>query len=88
MFMGPGKIDGFMHVKEKMSKEGGDVATFASFFSGIKGVVLLDTCGNAEKWKEELEKSGFPLGVLETRKISLENVKQVLLEAIEKAIIS
>ena len=68
-----------------MREEGVDEAAFANLFSGIKGIVLLDTCGNADKSKDELEKSGIGLRVLETRKIGLENVKQVLLEAIEKA---
>ena len=85
MFMGPSMIGFFKHAKEKMLKEGVDEAAFANLFSGIKGIVLLDTCGDAEKCKEELEKSGMGLRILETRKIGLENVKQVLLEAIEKA---
>ncbi|MCX6644033.1 MAG: DUF1638 domain-containing protein [Candidatus Bathyarchaeota archaeon] len=85
MFMGPGMIGFFKRMKEKMRDEGVDEAAFANLFSGIKGIVLLDTCGNADKCKDELEKSGIGLRVLETRKIGLENVKQVLLEAIEKA---
>lgn len=85
MFMGPGMIGFFKRMKEKMRGEGIDEAAFANLFSGIKGIVLLDTCGNADKCKDELEKSGIGLRVLETRKIGLENVKQVLLEAIEKA---
>lgn len=85
MFMGPGMIEFFKHMKEKMLKEGVDETTFANMFSGIKGIVLLDTCGDAEKCKEDLEKSGMGLKVLETRKIGLENVKQVILDAIEQA---
>ena len=85
MFLGPGMIGFFKRMKEKMRDEGVDEAAFANLFSGIKGIVLLDTCGNADKCKDELEKSGIGLRVLETRKIGLENVKQVLLEAIEKA---
>ena len=49
MFMGPGMIEFFKHAKETMLKEGVDEATFANMFSGIKGIVILDTCGNAEK---------------------------------------
>ncbi len=49
MFMGPGMIGFFKHAKEQMLKEGVDEAAFANMFSGIKGIVLLDTCGNAEK---------------------------------------
>ena len=56
MFMGPGMIEFFKHMKEKMLKEGVDEAAFANMFSGIKGIVLLDTCGNAEKYSEELGK--------------------------------
>ncbi|MGD0644840.1 MAG: DUF1638 domain-containing protein [Candidatus Bathyarchaeia archaeon] len=85
MFMGSGMVEFFKHMKERMLKEGVDEAGFANLFSGIKGAVLLDTCGDSEKWKEELEKSGIGLRVLETRKIGLENVNHVLLEAIEKA---
>lgn len=85
MFMGTGMIEFFKHMKEKMLKEGVDEATFANMFSGIKGFVLLDTCGDAEKCKEDLEKSGMGLKVLETRTIGLENVKQVILDAIEQA---
>ncbi|MGD0070417.1 MAG: DUF1638 domain-containing protein [Candidatus Bathyarchaeia archaeon] len=85
MFLGPGMIGFFKRMKEKMRDEGVDEAAFANLFSGIKGIVLLDTCGNADKCKDELEKSGIGLRVLETRKIGLENVKRVLLGAIEKA---
>ena len=54
-------------------------------FSGIKGVVLLDTCGDAKECREELEKLGIGLPILEIRKIGLENVKRVVLDAIEHA---
>ena len=85
MFMGPGMIGFFKHAKETMLKEGVDEATFANMFSGIKGIVLLDTCGNAEKCKEDLEKSGIGLPILETREIGLGNVKRVVFDAIEHA---
>jgi hypothetical protein len=85
MFMGPGMIGFFNHAKEKMLKEGIDEATFANMFSGIKGIVLLDTCDNAEKLQKELEKSGMGLQILETREIGLEGLKQVILDAIQHA---
>ena len=85
MFMGPGMILFFKHMREKMLKEGVNEAAFANMFSGIKGIVLLDTCGNAEKYKEELEKLNIELPILETREIGLENLKQVIFEAIEHA---
>ena len=55
MFMGPGMIGFFKHAKEQMLKEGVDEAAFANMFSGIKGIVLLDTCGDAEKCCEDIE---------------------------------
>jgi hypothetical protein len=85
MFMGPGMIEFFKHMKEKMLKEGVDEVAFTNMFSGIKGIVLLDTCGNAEKYKEKLEKLGMGLPILETREIGRENVKRVIFDAIERA---
>ncbi|MGA3289417.1 MAG: DUF1638 domain-containing protein [Candidatus Bathyarchaeia archaeon] len=85
MFMGPGMIEFFKHMKERMLKEGVNEAAFANMFSGIKGIVLLDTCGNAEKCREELEKSGMGLPVLDIRETGLENVRQVIFDAIERA---
>ena len=85
MFMGPGMIGFFKHAKEQMLKEGVDEAAFANMFSGIKGIVLLDTCGDAEKCVQDLKDSGMNLEILETRKIGLDNVKQVILDAINHA---
>jgi hypothetical protein len=85
MFMGPGMIGFFKHAKEQMLKEGVDEAVFANMFSGIKGIVLLDTCGDAEKCVQDLKDSGMNLEILETRKIGLDNVKQVILNAINHA---
>ncbi len=85
MFMGPGMIGFFTYAKQKMLKEGVDEAAFEGMFGGIKGIVLLDTCGNMEKCKDELQKIGINLPILETRKTGLTGVKNVILEAIEKA---
>jgi hypothetical protein len=51
MFMGPGMIEFFRDMEEKMLKEGLDEAIFASMFNGIKGFVILDTCGDNDKCK-------------------------------------
>lgn len=85
MFMGPGMIGFFKGMKEKMLREGIDEATFAKMFSGIQGFILLDTCGDGEKWRLELERLGMGLEILETRRIGLDYTKQVVLDAIEKA---
>src|SRR5665647_3496653 len=84
MFMGPGMIGFFKHAKEQMLKEGVDEAAFLNMFSGIKGFVLLNTCGNADRMREDLEKSGLNVKVLEIKEIGLEGVKQVILDAIEQ----
>jgi len=85
MFMGPGMIGFFKHAKDQLSREGVDEAAFANMFSGIKGIVLLDTCGESEKCVQDLEDSGMNLKILETRQIGLDNVKQVILDAISHA---
>jgi hypothetical protein len=82
MFMGPGMIEFFKDAKEKLKKEGLDEEAFAKMFSGIKGIIILDTCGNAEKLKQEIEQSKMGLAILETRAIGLDGVKEVISEAI------
>jgi hypothetical protein len=62
-----------------------DEAAFTGMFKGIKGIVLLDTCGNAEGCLDELEKSGMGLAILETREIGIENVRRVVFDAIQRA---
>lgn len=84
MFMDPGMIDFFRHAKEKMLKEGMDEETFQKMFGGIKGIVFLDTLGNAEKCKKELENLHIGLKVLETKEVGLEKLKLVVLEAIQR----
>jgi hypothetical protein len=84
MFMNPGMIDFFRHVKEKMLKEGMDEETFQKMFGGIKGIVLLDTLGNAEKCKQDVENLHIGLKVLETKDVGLDKLKLVVLEAIKR----
>jgi hypothetical protein len=84
MFMGPGMIDFFRHAKEKMLKEGMDEETFQKMFGGIKGIVLLDTLGNAEKCKQEMENLHIGLKVLETKDVGLDKLKRVVLEAMKR----
>jgi len=85
MFMGPGMIGFFKHAKKTLREEGAPEEMFQSLFKGIRGFVLLDTCGNPEKLEAELKQSGIDLPILETRKIGLENVKRVVFDAIEQA---
>lgn len=85
MFMGPGMIGFFLHMKEQLLKEGVDEAAFRGMFSGIKGFVLLDTCGGSEKWRRELEKTGIGVPVIETRCVGLEGVRRVVADAVERS---
>jgi hypothetical protein len=84
MFMGPGMIGFFKHAKQQMLKEGVDEAAFLNMFNGIRGFVLLNTYGDTDKMREDLEKSGLNIEILETREIGLEGVKRVILDAIEQ----
>jgi hypothetical protein len=82
MFMGPGMIEFFKHMKDELLKQGLDEAAFVGMFSGIKGFVLLDTCDTAEKMKTQLDESGLGVPIIETRKVGLENVRRVVFDAI------
>jgi hypothetical protein len=85
MFIGPGMIEFFATMKENLKREGIDEATFAGMFNGIKGIVILDTCSDAEKCKQDLKKLGINLEVLETRSVGSKNVLNVVLDAIDRA---
>jgi hypothetical protein len=85
MFMGPGMIEFFQDMKPKMIQEGLDEETFQNIFSGIKGFVILDTCGDGEKLVEAMKKAGLTTPVLEVRKIGTENVRRVVADAIERS---
>ncbi len=85
MFMGPGMIGFFTHAKEAMMKEGIDEVAFESMFCGIKGFVLLNTCGNTDRMSKELEQSGIKVPILETKEVGVEGLKLVILDAIERA---
>jgi hypothetical protein len=85
MFMGPGMIEFFQDMKPKMIQEGLDEETFQNMFSGIKGFVILDTCGDGEKLAEAMKKTRLKTQVLEVRKIGTENVSRVIADAIERS---
>jgi hypothetical protein len=85
MFMGPGMIEFFDFIKPRMLQEGLDEAAFASMFSGIKGFVVLDTCGDGDKLQASLKRAGLNVEVLETRKIGTDNILRVVTDAIDHA---
>ena len=86
MFLSPGMTNFFAHAKELMRREGVDEDSLKQLFNGLRGIVLLDTLGNADMLKVEIEKLDTGLQILETRQVGCENVKDVINEAIERSI--
>jgi hypothetical protein len=84
MFFDPGMIDFFRGAQKKLNQEGMDNEALRNMFSGIKGIILLDTLGNAEKCRAEIEELGTGLEVLETKEVGLGNLKLVINDAIQK----
>ena len=83
-FLSPGWTDFFRHGQETMRKEGIDKAAFKQFFSGLRGIIILDTLGNADDLKIEIEKLGTGLEVLVTKHVGCQNVRNVIQEALDK----
>jgi hypothetical protein len=84
LFLSPGMTDFFSYIKEMMRKEGINEAGAKQLFKGLRGIILLDTLGDAARLKAEAEKLDTGLEVLETRHVGCENVKNVIREAIER----
>ena len=84
MFFDPGMIEFFQDAKKKMQKQGIPDEAIRNMFSGIKGIVLLDTLGNAEECKLEIEKLQTGLVILETKQVGLSNLSCLLLETINQ----
>ncbi|MCW4006033.1 MAG: DUF1638 domain-containing protein [Candidatus Bathyarchaeota archaeon] len=81
LFLYPGMTDFFLQFKDKLQQEMGK-ETFGQMFSGLKGIVLLDTLGQAKKNLADAEKLETGLEVLENRSIGLEPLKALLLETL------
>jgi len=84
VFLTPGMADFFSHLKDVMLKEGIDENAFKQLFKGLRGIILLDTLGDAAQLKAEVEKLDTGLEILETRCVGCESVKNVIQEAIER----
>jgi hypothetical protein len=85
MILHPGMIDFFDELKIKLKEENLDEETFKNFFSQLKGMVLLDTLGEADKNESKIENLNLGLRIFETKKIGLTELKKVLIEALEKS---
>jgi hypothetical protein len=84
MFLSSGMTDFFSHMKDAMQKENIGEDALKQLFSGLKGIIILDTLGDADSLKREIEKLNTGLTILETRPVGLENVKHVIQEAIRR----
>jgi hypothetical protein len=85
LLLDPGMIGFYKYLKKKAWQEGIDDEVFSQFFSGLNGIMLLETIGEAEKNLEEITSLNFGLSVVETKKVGSENLKLVILEAIERS---
>jgi len=85
MFMSPGMIEFFKHMKGELLKQGMDETAFKNMFNGIKGFVVLDTCGTAQKLIEELQNTGMNVPIIKVHDGCLDNVRQVVFDAIDQA---
>ena len=85
IFLTPGMTDFFKHAKEIIRREGYDEDAFKQLYKGVRGIVLLDTLGNAARLKAEVEEMNTGLRILETRIVGCENVKNVINEAIARS---
>ena len=85
LFLGPGMTEFFKHFKERMLRENVSEDAVKNLFSGISGIVFLDTLGNKENAKCEVERLDTGLPILEIREVGLDGLKQVICEAIEKS---
>jgi hypothetical protein len=85
LFLSPGWIKYFHHIKSSIENKANE-EIFKNMFSGLKGIVLLDTLGNLDNYEQEIKEIQYFTGlpILERRNIGLENLKQVILEAAEK----
>ncbi len=84
MFLSPGMTDFFSHMKTQMQKQNIPEDQLKQLFTGLRGIVLLDTLGNTEQLRAEVEKVDTGIPILETKYVGLENVQNVIQEAIER----
>jgi microsomal dipeptidase-like Zn-dependent dipeptidase len=84
MFLSPGMTDFFSHAQKMMRKEGMDEVALKQFFSGLRGIIILGTLGNAAELKSKVERLNTGLLILETKAVGCDNVKNVIQEAIER----
>ena len=71
-------------LKKQLDVRVSDEESLKSLFNGLKGIVFLDSLGEGENAREEIEKMNTGLPILEIKSIGIENLKNVLSEAMER----
>jgi hypothetical protein len=85
LFLGPGMTEFFKHFKEKLRQEQVSEDDIKNIFSGLKGIVFLDTLGDKENAINQMTSLDTGLPVLEIREVGLDGLKHLIAESIEKA---
>ena len=85
LFLGPGMTEFFKHFKEKLRQEQVSEDDIKNLFSGLKGIVFLDTLGDKENAINQMTSLDTGLPVLEIREVGLDGLKHLIAESIEKA---
>ena len=85
LFLGPGMTEFFKHFKEKLRQEQVSEDDIKNIFSGLKGIVFLDTLGDKENAINQMTSLDTGLPVLEIREVGLDGLKHLISESIEKA---
>ena len=85
LFLGPGMTEFFKHFKEKLRQEQVSEDDIKNIFSGLKGIVFLDTLGDKENAINQMTSLDTGLPVLEIRELGLDGLKHLIAESIEKA---
>ena len=85
MFFGPGMTEFFKYAKEKMLQEHVSEDAIKNLFSGLRGIVYLDTLGESDNIERAVQELDTGLPFLEIRKIGLEPLRRLLQETVERS---
>jgi hypothetical protein len=72
-------------MKKRMLKKNMNIEDIRSMFSGLRGIIYLDTLGVGDKAKLDICALDMGLPLIEIRNIGLEPFKKLLYETITKA---
>ncbi len=81
MVLNVGMLDFFGRMREKARSEGLGEEVLQGLFSGLRGIVFLDTVGGVERFLGEVEVLGTGLSVVDVKCVGLGGLRRVLVEA-------